>query len=34
MEKGTNTRKKLLSDAFKLFSSNSYENGLNGQMYS
>jgi transcriptional regulator, TetR family len=26
MEKGTNTRKKLLSDAFKLFSSNSYEN--------
>lgn len=26
MEKGANTRKKLLSDAFKLFSSNSYEN--------
>lgn len=26
MEKGTNTRKKLLSIAFKLFSSNSYEN--------
>lgn len=26
MKKGTNTRKKLLADAFKLFSSNSYEN--------
>jgi len=26
MKKGANTRKKLLSDAFKLFSSNSYEN--------
>ena len=26
MEKGINTRKKLLLDAFKLFSSNSYEN--------